>query len=226
MGAMVWLADLLYPQPCIGCRRLCRGGLCKDCVDLVPALGPFVCGFCGYPTQRPAEACRDCKGRGHQFDRAVQAVEFGSIVRSAIHRFKYEGERSIGAPLARILAELVDEEFAGTVTWIPGAAARVHKRGFDHGAVLARRVARLKKLEARPLLRRVRQTEPQMRLEPHIRRRNLVGAFESKPVSGRHVLVLDDVFTTGATASEAARALKAGGAARVTVACIARTLRP
>jgi len=102
----------------------------------------------------------------------------------------------------------------------------MRERGFDHGRLLAMRFAELTGGTALPMLRRVRQAAPQMRLDPLGRRANLMGAFADEGNIAKRVLVVDDVFTTGATASEAARALKAGGAEEVQVACIARTLAP
>jgi len=146
------------------------------------------------------------------------------VVREAIHRFKYSGEASRAGPLALLAASAVRGK--GTITWIPADPARLHERGLDHCRALAEAVAALTGLPAGPLLERVRSTPPQIELTPAQRRHNQAGAFRARLPPPPEVIVVDDVFTTGSTVSEAARALKAGGAAKVFVACVARTLSP
>jgi predicted amidophosphoribosyltransferase len=172
------------------------------------------------------------------FDRARQAVVFGQVVRSAIHRLKYRGERSLAEALGALVVELVrgpcgvelglstGAPGSLVVTWVPTTPGRLRDRGCDHGRLLAECVARAQGWPAAPLLARVRDTPPQARLETHARRRNLDGAFAAAAVLPPAVVVVDDVYTTGATASEAARALKAGGAGRVVVLGLARAIRP
>lgn len=226
IGIMGGLADLLFPSSCVGCGRLVRAGLCGECLDAVPRLGPCTCSFCGAPVQHPVSRCADCRGRGHRFDSARQSVEFSSTVRKAIHNFKYCGERCLAGPLAGFMSELVEPQFDGTLTWVPAPLDRIRSKGFDHAEVLARSLGKLIQKSAGPTLRRVRRTAPQMGLAPAVRRTNVVGAFAAKPFSTQDVILVDDVYTTGATATEAARALKAGGATSVRVVCIARTLPP
>lgn len=170
--------------------------------------------------------CRDCRGRRLAFDLARQAVEFGPLVRVAIHRFKYMGLSSLGSALASLIVELVNpsERPADLITWVPASEDRLRETGFDHGKRLAELVARQLGLPARSTLIRVRPTEPQMRLPQAARRKNLVGAFMAPSPLPPEVMLIDDVFTTGATAGEAGRALKAAGAKRVTVLCAARAM--
>jgi ComF family protein len=157
---------------------------------------------------------------------ARQAVEFGPLVRAAIHRFKYMGMSSLGNALASLIVELVDpsERPADLITWVPAADDRLRETGLDHGKLLAELVARQLGVLAQPTLKRVRATEPQMRLPQAARRRNLVGAFRASWPPPPDVMLIDDVFTTGATAGEAGRALKAAGVQRVTVFCAARAM--
>jgi predicted amidophosphoribosyltransferase len=115
---------------------------------------------------------------------------------------------------------------ARAVTWVPPDVSRVRETGNDHGRVLAELVAGSLGRPAVPLLARVRHTAPQMRLDPAERRTNLAGAFRASLCPPAEVLVVDDVFTTGSTASEAARALKNAGARRVIVLSAARSYAP
>jgi competence protein ComFC len=220
------LADLLYPEFCLGCNQMVRGGLCNECLGGLARLGPPNCTRCGRPTVSVVSRCRDCRSRRLEFDLARQAVEFGPLVRVAIHRFKYLGVRSLGTALASLVVELANrsQHPADLITWIPAAQDRLRDTGLDHGRLLAQAVAGQLGIPAKATLIRVRQTEPQMRLPPAARRKNLVGAFMAGAPSPPQVMLVDDVFTTGATASEAGRALRAAGAERVTVLCAARAM--
>lgn len=168
--------------------------------------------------------CRDCRGRDLAFDLARQAVVYDPVVRRAVHRFKYSGCRSLAVPLAGLAAGLAGRH-AGevdAVTWVAPSPERLRRTGTDHGAVLAGLVAASAGLPAAGMLARTRRTRPQMALDPVERRTNLAGAFVATLPPPARVLVVDDVFTTGSTASEAARALKAAGADRVVVLAVAR----
>jgi ComF family protein len=225
---MPGLADLLCPECCAGCRRPARGGLCTACLDALPRLAKCGCAHCGRPGSRPSVECRDCRGRRLAFDLARQAVGFDRTIRTAIHRFKYSGCRSLGGPLALLIGELAeaDSPWPDAVTWVCPDPDRVRRTGLDHGGVLAEQVARTLGRPAVPMLARVRRTAPQMKLDPEDRRANLEGAFRARIAPPPEVLVVDDVFTTGSTASEAARALKGAGAEKVVVLCVARSFAP
>ncbi|MGH2705008.1 MAG: ComF family protein [Actinomycetota bacterium] len=224
------LADFLYPEACAGCGRLVRGSLCCDCRAGLPRIHPPVCDHCGKPTVVEVPACRECRGRGLRFDLARQAALYEGVVRAAIHRLKYRAERCLVPSLVALLAEVLSGMIAAApgaaLTWPPPSPARRRARGFDHGEALARAAASFLEVPAVPLLERVRDMPPQVGLNPAIRRRNLRGAFHTVIPPPRVVIVVDDVYTTGATASEVARALKRAGASRVLVAAVARTLPP
>jgi competence protein ComFC len=225
---MFGLADLLYPEPCLGCSRLARGGLCAACLQALPRLGVPLCRHCGRPTEWEVKECLDCRGRKFGFDAARQAVPFDTLIRRAIHRFKYSGCRSLGEPIAGLIAELAhdqtDRAEVSAITWVPPDPARRRQTGLDHGRVLAELVGVQVGVPVAGLLVRVRRTDPQSKLAPAERRRNLVGAFGCRMPTSGQVVVVDDVFTTGATAGEAGRALKAAGAGEVMVLSAARAL--
>jgi ComF family protein len=189
-----------------------------------------MCHHCGKPTVVDVPECRECRGRALRFDHARQAAVYEGVARAAIHRLKYRAERclvpSLVALLAEVLREMVAASPGAVLTWPPPSPARRRARGFDHGEALARAAAASLDVPAVALLERVREVPPQVGLDPAIRRRNLRGAFHSVIPPPRLVIVVDDVYTTGATASEAARALKRAGANRVLVAAVARTLPP
>jgi competence protein ComFC len=222
------VADFLYPESCISCGALARCALCSLCLGGVPRLGPEMCRCCGAPTANEVDSCRDCRDRKFAFDRASQAVAFAGTVRRALLRLKYRGERTLADALTHLLVEVVGrnpaEEPFSAITWIPSSPRRLRERGFDHGRALAESVAARLALPSTSLLVKVRETPPQVGLEPEVRRTNLRGAFWCRLPSPSRVLVVDDVFTSGATASEAARALSVAGAKQVVVLAVARTL--
>lgn len=184
-----------------------------------------VCARCGRPSEYGVFRCPDCYGRAVAFDCARQAVRYSPTVRTLIHRFKYLGSRSSTVALAQLVAQLVPDlrTTSDVVTWVTPGPDRVRRSGLDHGRRLATLAATEVDLPVAPLLRRVRRTRPQMKLPPDERRKALRGAFEAEACTGLDVVVVDDVFTTGSTASEAGRALKAAGAGSVTVLCAARS---
>ncbi|HEX2149467.1 MAG TPA: hypothetical protein VHI31_04750 [Actinomycetota bacterium] len=161
------------------------------------------------------------------FDLARQAVAFSPTVRKAVHRFKYSGCSSLGEPLARLVGEIAAcAGGAGAVTWVTPGAEGLRRTGTDHGRVLAEMVAGALDRPAVRMVERVRRTQPQMKLDPAARRTNLEGAFRATLCPPGEVLVVDDVFTTGSTASEVARALKKAGAEHVVVLSVARSYAP
>lgn len=221
------VADLLLPETCAGCRRPARGGLCRVCLDGLTRLGPFVCNRCGRPGGRPAPSCRDCRNRELYFDQARQAVQFGRVARGAVHRFKYRGCRHMGELLAELVAGACEESWCvDAVTWVSPSPERLRRTGTDHGKLLAELVAGRMGKPAVAMVRRVRRTSPQMSLDPGARRINVQGAFRATICPPARVLLVDDVFTTGSTASEVARALKVPGARNVFVAGVARSYMP
>lgn len=173
-----------------------------------------------------SRSCRDCRGRQLCFDSARQAAEFDEVLRTAIHQLKYSGRISLVRPLSRLVVDLAQSGSLAPqfITWVPASPDRLRKTGTDHAGALARLVAEQLGVECGATLARLRSTPAQMSLKPAERRRNLQGAFVALDSAAQPGLVLvDDVFTTGSTASEASRALKDGGAPTVDVLCVARS---
>jgi ComF family protein len=151
---------------------------------------------------------------------------FGGPLADAIHAFKYGGRPALARPLGAWLAARVALPRGAMVVSVPLGRARRIARGYDQAALLADELARAAGHGVRRLrgaLRRVRETPPQVGSGRAERARNVAGAFVADPgVAGRDVLLVDDVVTTGATAAEAAGALRASGALSVIVIALAR----
>ncbi|MGH9194547.1 MAG: ComF family protein [Acidimicrobiia bacterium] len=198
-------ADLLFPDSCLGCGRIVKGGLCTECLESQKRVGWSI------------------TSGVFDFDESVQTYAFSGLIRQAIHRLKYKGERSLGEVLALpLIAELKPQDL-DVVTWVPAPHQKVVERGFDHAQLLAEAAAAQTGMRCIGLLERTRDAVPQMGLDLEQRKNNVVGVFASRIPSPDRVVLIDDVYTTGATASDAARALKERGAERVLALAIART---
>jgi ComF family protein len=235
--------DLVFPALCPVCDSALAEGrrdpLCGVCWDAILRITPPWCDRCGQPFRTltplpPGRAdsphpatCGSCRAESPAWDWARAGAEYEGVVRDAIHAFKFGGKRALARPLAALVLEPVAASLgvdAAVLVPVPLGRDREHERGFNQAALLAERLAAGLHLPVRPRwLRRVRSTGPQSDLGAAERRANVRGAFAAAPaVAGRHVVIVDDVLTTGATAAECARALRAGGAVRVGVLTVAR----
>jgi ComF family protein len=171
--------------------------------------------------------CGACSANPPPFDWARSAAVYSGVVREAIHAFKFSGR----APLARPLGALMLDgcgppDGVKAVVPVPLARARERERGYNQAALLAERIADGwgVPLRARWLVR-LRDTPAQSALTAEERRANVRHAFGASPaVRGEHVVLVDDVLTTGATAAECSRVLRAAGAATVGVLTVARVV--
>jgi len=178
----------------------------------------------------PSRPCSTCTTDPPAYDYARSAAVYEGTLREALHAFKFSGKRALAGPLgdlavARCAASLPVEIDA--VVPVPLARERERERGFNQAALLGRRVARRLGVPTQPSwLARVRATRPQSDLSAAERSVNVRGAFRaSRRATGRHVLVVDDVLTTGSTLGECARVLREAGARRIGVLTVARVLQ-
>ena len=223
-----WLRNdasrLLWPGRCLACGEDTGEAidLCPDCLDGLPWLGP-ACVRCALPLPAPQppgiDACGACLATQPPLDRVHAACLYAAPVDRLLPRFKFHRDLAAG----RLLAQLMTERCAalarpGALVPVPLHRARLRQRGYDQALELARPLARALRVPLRPeLLQRVRATAPQSELDRPARSRNLRGAFQAAPGPGlpSHVVLVDDVMTTGATLHAAARALRRAGVQRV-----------
>jgi ComF family protein len=225
---------LRLPGICTVCRRWTRGRLCSGCLQRFAAAVPR-CVQCGLHAPVGALRCGACLRRGSDapIDATVAAVDYGFPWDGLIAGFKFHQRLDLGDALARLLATaLAAAALPSSVELIvpvPLAAGRLRERGYNQAWELARRVARWRGIAARPdLLLRLKNTAHQLGLSERERAANLRDAFFVEPaqralLKGRRVALVDDVATSGATADEAARTLKAAGAREVQLWVVART---
>ncbi len=223
-GEILWrlkeaLADLLFPPRCVGCGR---GGsfLCPPCQAGLPRAQATLCPHCGRPL-RPGEACLPCRPWPFAVDGIVSPLLFEGAVREAVHGFKYANFRALAASLASLLADYLEANpLPGDVlVAVPLHRGRLRERGYNQAALLATELGRrLRRPVVEGCLVRHRPTPPQVRTASvEERRRNVEGAFGCRDgrLQGQRVLLIDDVYTTGATLNACAQALKDGGAPEV-----------
>jgi ComF family protein len=174
-------------------------------------------------------SCLRCRVDPPPFERARGAGFYAGSLRDALHALKFRGKRALARPLAALIREqcaAVVASGADALVPVPLGRARLRERGFNQAELIAERLGGLLDLPVRRRwLVRIRETAPQTELAAAERRANVGGAFVAAPgVAGQHVIVVDDVLTTGATCRECARALRAAGARQVDVVTVARVL--
>ena len=217
------MLDLLLPQRCLVCGA---GGtqLCPDCTARLPRLTPPLCERCGAPTAWPVKRCRECAGRRIAFETARAAVAYEAGAVRLVAAWKEHGLRGLADDAAALVAERLPRPVADTVTFVPADPERRLVRGYHPPQRLAEALGRRWEVPCEQFLSRVEPSRRQRGLPLAERRRNVRRAFTSAAVNGTVVLV-DDVYTSGATANAAAAALRAGGVSRVEVVAFARTIR-
>lgn len=229
---MEGLLELVYPPICVACDEVLPEAafFCEDCEALVLDVPAPRCRSCAEPGAFPNARCPRCEQRPPPFVSAFAPLEHDGAVARAIHRYKYEQRSDLARPLASLLASMSAEFFrraTGPLVPIPLHRERFRERGYDQTTLLAVELGALLRRPVRDeWLVRQRATVRQVGLDEAARDSNLRGAFAAGPgVTGQDVVLLDDVYTTGATASEATRTLLASGARQVFVLTLARARR-
>jgi predicted amidophosphoribosyltransferase len=186
-------------------------------------LEPPLCERCGAPTAWPVERCRECAGRRLAFATARAAVGYDQAARRLVHAWKERGLRRLAVETAELVAERLPTPEVDALTFVPADRSRRLKRGHNPAERLARELADAWELPCLALLERTRGGR--QRGSSATERRTVRGAFRPTGASPGRVAVIDDVYTTGATAAAAATALRKAGARHVDAIAFARALR-
>jgi ComF family protein len=216
--------DFLLPQRCLSCARP-GAQVCDACTATLKRIVAPRCERCGGPTAWPVQRCAECEGRRLAFATARAAVEYDGPVRRIVAAWKERGLRRLAAWAAGVVVETVPRSVASCLVPVPPDPDRRLRRGYHAAELLARELAAGWQLGLEPLLVRSRGSPRQRGLTRVERRRNVTAAFACRGRAPVHVTLVDDVYTTGATASAAASALRKAGAERVDVVTFARTIR-
>lgn len=227
--------QLVYPAVCARCQTLVADPaeeFCAPCADALTADPHFTCPRCTSTVGEHADVsagCPRCRDERFHFDSAVRLGPYDGGLRDAILAMKHRPGEALAECVGRLWARHHAERFralgVGVVIPVPLHWWRRFRRGYNQAESLASAIARQLGVEHRPgWLRRVRPTPCQTQLAQSARRSNVRGAFRasrSARLAGTTVLLVDDVLTTGSTASEAARALRQAGARVVHAAVLA-----
>lgn len=229
------VSSLAFPPRCPFCgsqiSEVQKPGLCPECREGIRWVTGPCCSRCGHPYPHGGgdHLCENCLRQPPFFDHARSLVAYQGPVAQAIQRFKYQKDFLLTASLAWLTEHYPwEEESFDFLVPVPLHLKRLRERGFNQAVLLARACTPLASRQLRTgALRRIRPTPPQIHRTPTERFKNVSGAFQvprPREVTGKDIMLIDDVFTTGATVNECARTLKKAGAGRVLVFTLARVL--
>lgn len=237
------LLATVFPSDCRFCGapiiKVSRIPVCDSCLESIQRIDGVLCEICGdrLLTSSPAAnaCCGECLRGERPFTQAVAYGCYDGALRDLIHLLKYDRVKPAAGVLGRMVSEaflkLIPDAYGDRplVVPVPLHASKLRERGFNQSELIA--AAALKLMDIGDLradiLERRRATESQTGLSPQQRRSNMRGAFAvGRPgeISGKNIILVDDVFTTGTTVSESARVLLRAGASRVWVVTVARVL--
>ena len=225
--ALKQLQTSLLPGSCLLCSADSNNQLlCPDCTNDLPPLPEYRCPQCGEQTTH-GERCGACLKDQPAFERSFACFRYDFPVDRIIHAYKYGHQLAVAKWAAEIMVKQLANNSYDFLIPMPLHPDRLRERGFNQATEIARGVAKTTgQLLNTDALTRCRATSPQAELPMKERTRNVRGAFEcSDNLSGKRVLLIDDVMTTGATLREAARTLKLHGAAYIAIATFARAYK-
>ncbi|HDS1680629.1 TPA: ComF family protein [Pseudomonas putida] len=242
MNCQPWLKALVYKctninHSCLLCNEPAeqRYPLCVACEQELP-WNEEHCLRCALPLAMAGLTCAQCSRRPPAFDQVIAPWHFGFPLDTLISRFKHNSQWPLGRLMAEILSLNLSHRFQeglpkpDLLLPVPLARRRLRKRSFNQAGMLGRWLSKALVIECNErLLLRTRETPAQQHLDARARRRNLHQAFAlagEASLEGKHVAVVDDVLTTGATAQATAQLLRQAGARRIDVYCLARTAKP
>lgn len=232
------LVDLAYPRVCLGCKNKISASsaeklICPECWGKIKKNTPPFCHSCGRHLEKNnlvKNICPGCLKKKLYFDRAFSPCVYDGIIKNLIHDFKYKNKDYLGKPLSKLMIEFTkayslpigDLDF---IIPMPLSKAKLREREFNQAEVLSKHIAEeFKKDVLSDILLRHRHTRTQTDLEINERFENVRNSFsvtKNEVIKGKHLLLVDDVLTTGATSSEAALTLKNAGANIVFVLTLA-----
>lgn len=224
------LLNMLYPPTCPLCERLLpmfsgdadtdeSGGICPECAKSLQPVGDIHCLKCGKElSDEKQQYCYDCKRLRHEFEQGAAAFVYSDAVKRSVYRFKYKGQREYAKWYGKMLALHCKRQIGlwqpEVIVPVPLHKSRYRKRGYNQAALMARELGGRLGIPVREdYLMRIRNTAPMKQLSENGRAKNLENAFfiSDNSVKYKKVMLVDDIYTTGATMDACARALKLHG---------------
>ncbi len=226
--------DLIFPPRCTICKKRGHAVICGDCAGKIEFLPPALCGICGKPKGRrfTEGICEDCAKERPAFAMARSAALYDGVIKQAMHKFKFGGKTALSPFFGDILFSYLSKgemplEEIDLVIPLPLSSKREKQRGYNQSMLLAEEISGRCSINIDiTSLKKIRDVAPQFELSRKERLLNVKGAFRSAPLAGSTILLVDDIYTTGATAKEASQALKDAGAKDVYVLTLARAACP
>ena len=232
------LADIVYPKTCPGCKntidkQTADKFICTSCQAKIKINRPPFCQKCGRHLETlnlKINICPGCLKSKLNFDRAFSPCIYEGVIKELIHEFKYKGKEHLYKPLSKIMIDFIKEyrlpiEYLDLIIPMPLHKTRLREREFNQAEALSKPIAsEFNKTLASSLLIRHRLSRTQTELPTHKRFENVANSFsvtKNNDLINKNLLIIDDVFTTGATSSEAALALKEAGANKVLILTLA-----
>ncbi len=231
------VSNIIFPPQCLACAEMinqpAKQVFCCACQDKIHFITDDFCPICGIPfLSSPAGShiCGNCLENDPYYIQARAVAGFETVIMGAIHKFKYSRSISTGNALGLFMAgfSFPDFDFSGYSLFIPVPLhiKRLRERGFNQSLLLAKEMGKKHNLPVNfSLLKRCKSTLTQTGLNKAEREKNVKGAFviaDRKKVAGENIILIDDVYTTGATLNECAKVLLEAGAQKVAVLTLSR----
>lgn len=234
------ISDIIFPPQCISCaailQSLTERVFCSSCREKIKFLTGSLCPICGiifFNSPSANHLCGNCLEKKPYFSSARAVAGYETIILNAIHRFKYGRDLSTGALLASLMADFsfpdLDFKDYSLIIPVPLHIKKLRKRGFNQAIILADAIGKKWQIPVNfSLLKRCKFTLSQTGLDKKERERNIKRAFEVTDrgkIAGINIILVDDVYTTGATLNECAKILTKAGVQKVAVLTLARVLQ-
>lgn len=233
------LLHFLIPYPCPCCKKFLgenERGICSSCLSAIRWIEPPFCSVCGVPfisSRAGNHFCGPCTLRKRSFHMARALGYYEGTLRLAIHQWKYQQKTSLTSFFGEILGKgfyrYWDPSSIDLLVPVPLHPKRLRERGFNQSLLLVKALSDRTGIPyQKRLLRKIHPTPPLMELRAGEREKVIKGSFrvmKKREIEGKYILLVDDVYTTGATVNECAKALLAGGAARVDVFTLAHAIK-
>ena len=230
------ITDFIFPPRCLGCAEiLLQQSFCPTCNEKIKFITGSLCPICGmafFDSPAPDHLCGNCLERKPYFSLARAVASYETLILDTIHQFKYGRNISTGTALASFMAEFCFPDFDFTdyslILPVPLHIRRLRERGFNQALILAKAIGKKYSIPVNfSLLKRRKFTLTQTGLDKKEREKNIRGAFavtDNAKTEGKNIILIDDVYTTGATINQCAKTLIKAGAGKVAVLTLARVL--